>query len=362
MGLAVVRCTACLGASQVEAEALGLTVRCPRCDSTFTAVEEAEVVQPASVPRNPILPAPEPVAERPRERRRRRPEPDRRGESERRREPSLAPEPDHDPYRIPHGPLPASVLIGLALLPFAIPILWLVAPAITGMEPAMSIATPSALAVSASVLCLAVIYTVDWSATTRIKGVLMLVALAYFAAVNLYFLKKEMVDKFRTFFGMEERVHWQRLKTPDYDVDLPEGGRRVLEQDLPIRSIKLDCHTSQYLKFRQFKYVFVVGSGELPNIGNDDAKVDAWFRTLGTEIVTLSRGKIQGEPVKRRIQGYSGRQYEIRLPQNNIVRLVRVFAVKDRLYYLSVEGLHLSENHDEVRHFFDSFDVPAARQ
>src|SRR5205814_613803 len=115
--------------------------------------------------------------------------------------------------------LPASVLVGLALLPFLIPILWLVAPAVIGQEPVLSLASALALAVSASVLCLAVIYTVDWRPGTRIKGVLLLVVLSYVAGVTLYLLKKEWVDRVRKFFGVN----------PGWTVfHPPAGGYRAL--------------------------------------------------------------------------------------------------------------------------------------
>src|SRR5262249_58963466 len=85
--------------------------------------------------------------------------------------------------------------------------------AVAGQEPMLSWAVPVALAVSASVLCLAVIYTIDWSPGTRVKGVLMIVALAYFAALNLYFLKKQMVDEVRKFFGAGH--DWVVFRPPD---------------------------------------------------------------------------------------------------------------------------------------------------
>src|SRR5262245_25162273 len=181
MSLVTVRCPACRRLSRVDAAALELTVACPRCGEAFVALEEAELVAPG--PRHPLVPPlprrvpePPPVFDAP---------------SRISREP--APDEDHDPHRHPPGALPVSVLIGLALLPFVIPILWAIAPAVFGQEPMLSWAVPVALAVSASVLCLAVIYTVDWTPATRVKGVLMIVVLAYFAALNLYFLKKQMV-------------------------------------------------------------------------------------------------------------------------------------------------------------------------
>src|SRR6202030_2917532 len=94
-----------------------------------------------------------------------------------RNKPRPSHEDDHDPHRHPPGGLPASVLIGLALLPFAIPILWLIAPIVFGQPPMPSLAVPLAIALSASILSLAVIYTIDWSPQLRVKGVLILVGL-----------------------------------------------------------------------------------------------------------------------------------------------------------------------------------------
>ena len=53
------------------------------------------------------------------------------------------------------------------------------------------------------------IYTVDWTPTTRIKGVLMLVGLSYFTAFSLYFLKKEMVERVKRFSGWTRASEWQ---------------------------------------------------------------------------------------------------------------------------------------------------------
>src|SRR5262249_19856974 len=149
MALVTVRCPACRGQSRVEATALGLTVGCPRCGEPFVALEEAELVAPGPRqlvgPRRLIDPLPA-YADRPH------------GPADQ----SAAENQDHDPHRNPPGGLPVSVLIGLALLPFAIPILWLIASVVVGQPPMLSPAAPVALAVAASILCLAVIYTVDW--------------------------------------------------------------------------------------------------------------------------------------------------------------------------------------------------------
>src|SRR5262245_58224821 len=208
----VVRCPSCRGASRVAPEAGGLLVACPRCNNSFVAVEEAAPVAPSPPP----PPAPRPrradserdrgVAERrgdePPEHRPRRPARTRRT-AEPVAPPNTHPSADGHGHAEPAARLPVSVLIGLALLPFAIPLLWVIAPLVFGQPPMLSLATPVALAVSASALCLAVVYTIDWSPTTRVKGVLILVGLAYFAGLSLYFLKKDMVDGVRKVIGPE---------------------------------------------------------------------------------------------------------------------------------------------------------------
>jgi hypothetical protein len=360
MRSAVVRCTTCRGASQVEAEALGLTVRCPRCDASFIAVEEIDTHPlPGRAPRNPTLPVPEPRPERSRRRRERVGERDR--DHRRRREPDHSPDHhDHDPHREPPGTLPASVLIGLALLPFAIPIFWLIAPAVVGKAPAMSIATPSALAVSASVLCLAVIYTVDWTATTRVKGVLMLVCLAYFSALSLYFVKKEMVDKARRFVGAEDRVHWQQLRTADYEVSMPGPPQPIAEGDSPIQSVKLDCRTADCGKVILGQYLFVVGSGRSPDNASDPKPgSDEWFKQIVDEIVHRSGGQLHNEAHSIQYnQFFPGRELEIVFPGEAPIRIVRVYLIRGHIYYLSAQGIGMNLNDDYARIFFRSFRVP----
>jgi len=357
MDSAVVRCTACLGVSRVEAGALGLTVRCPRCDATFVAVEEVEHPAPTRRERNPVLPVPEPdpvPVPEPRRPRRRRPE------SAPEIEPPPAPEPNHDPHHASYGPLPASVLIGLALLPFAIPILWLVAPAVTGVQPAMSMATPSALALAASILCLAVIYTIDWTPTTRIKGVLMLVGLAYFGAVSLYFLKKEMVERIKRFTGLEERVPWREFTTPDYVVSLPAQAERLDGQDEPLTSLKLKYYTASLERQIQGRFRFVCGSFRLPPNNGDDNVVQpgtaAWFDEVIREIAERSGGKQLKDPDTISYDDRPrGRELWIALPDGEINRVVRIYVIRGAVYYLSVQGTKVAPQDDLPHVFFRDF-------
>ena len=368
MGLAVVRCPACRGASRVDPMALGLLVHCPHCAHTFAAVEEAEEVAPAwpRPDRNPTLPPPEPP--RPRSRRRHR-------ERDYDRPPATEPVPEpahdpaHDPHAAPTGPLPASVLIGLALLPFAIPVLWLIAPVVLGEAPVLSVATPVALAVSASVLCLAVIYTIDWTPSTRVKGVLMLVCLAYFAAISLYFLKKEMVDRIQKATGLGEAAEWRlfRANPGGYEVKMP--GKPVKgQQDQPCPTVAtLALWQSTHRMPFVGNYEFIIGAS--PQLRPVRVKADGpapgtdeWFDRLADEIVKHSNGGTlhQSLPVKHQ-EVFPGRQLEIRFGEGRPVRFVQVFFIKDRVFYLSAEGLGLHPDDDPASEFFGSFLVPGVR-
>jgi hypothetical protein len=346
MASVTVRCPACRGLSRVEATALGLTVGCPRCGDPFVALEEAELVAPGArqlvvpPPRRAINPLPayidRPAAPH---------------------DQAAAEEQDHDPHRIPPGGLPVSVLIGLALLPFAIPILWLIAPAVVGHSPMLSPAAPVALAVAASILCLAVIYTVDWTPGTRVKGVLMIVALAYFAALNLYFLKKQMVNEVKKFFGAGK--DWVEVEPLDrsYQVKTPVRSVGPDPQHQPLPRVQLTSYKATYRPPFLGDYHYVVGSS--PKLVGDKAPAATgdWYKTAVAEIIAQSGGTPhrEAEEVTQQ-EHFAGREFEIGFADGR-VRVIRLFVIKERVYYLSVEG-HGPLDDDLIQPFFDSFYVP----
>jgi hypothetical protein len=248
-------------------------------------------------------------------------------------------------------------MIGLALLPFAIPLLWLVAPLVVGQEPMLSVAAPAALAVSASVLCLAVVGTVDWTPATRLKGVLMMVGLAYFAGLSLYFLKEKMAARAQEWFGTGQEWHEVNPADPTYEAKLPgEPGPPTVEH--PLKGVSLTCYAASRKQFTQ-TFVCVVGSGQddQPGKGNGDA----WFDAATADLVAASGGTLRGQPRKvRHLDQYPGREWVIQLPRKGAVRVVRVYRAAGRVYYLAAEGPHV-DKHDITREFFDSFMVTARK-
>lgn len=248
--------------------------------------------------------------------------------------------------------MPASVLVGLALLPFVVPLLWIIGPMVLHQPPMLSLATPIALAIAASALCLAVVYTIDWTPMTRVKGVLMIVGLSYFTGMSLYFLKKEMVDKAREIVGPER--NWKQFQPPgsDYRVRMPANSPPKEINPLPAQNLKSHQRTHSTLTG---PITFTVGMAPDPKPAKADDE-EEWFAAIlkaikdgGTgeprEIKTLQPAPNTGP----------GRQYEFRLGQKMLV--VRIYRASGRFYYLSAESQFHDSDDSLILHFFESFQV-----
>jgi hypothetical protein len=250
------------------------------------------------------------------------------------------------------------VLVGLALLPFAIPPLWLVAPLITGQESGLSLAVPISLAIASSALCLGVVYTIDWTAATRIKGVLMLLGLAYLSAAGLYFLKKDLMDRVQNWGG--RTIPWTTVQSQEgnFQILLPGPASQAAQQPLPKVQMSGGWQAN-YESDVEDKYYYLATSGS-PDKAL--AKLDdAWFDAIGKHLADASKGQIVGNPRavsyhEPRGSEHPGREWRLQLP-NEKYRLVQVYVIKGRVYYLSVEGPRL-DGEDELAHrFFQSFDL-----
>jgi hypothetical protein len=250
----------------------------------------------------------------------------------------------HDPHAVRAGGLPLSVMVGLALLPFAIPLVWLIAPLVAGRPPALSVATPVALAVAAAALCLAVVFTVDWTPATRLKGVLILLGLTYLAGLSLYFLRKEMVDRVGAQFG----PRWREFRPPDgppYTVDLP--GRPVpAPNDRPLPTVPLACYKAGHPGWAG-DFVCVVGAGDDPDPETAD---DDFFREVGRAVGGFGPGQAVA-PGPGGPAGPPGREWRI-IGRGVAPAAVRVYRADGVVYYLSAEGPDLDAH---ARRVFESF-------
>ncbi|MFO0800044.1 MAG: hypothetical protein U0804_21440 [Gemmataceae bacterium] len=325
----VVRCTGCGGLARVGPEAVGLLVVCPRCHDPFLADPVPEPVSPAPAP-PPPPPRPVramPVAPPPR----------------RRRPPVEVTE--HAP---PADGVPFSVIIGLALLPLTIPMLWLIGPVAVGNPSALTLATPVSLAVAASVLCLAVAYTVDWTAATRIKGVLTLVGLAFLTGLFLYFMKRDWAEWFQTKLGETE---WQ-LFVPDddsYTVDLPGQPTRLPPGPVgPVPALKNLTGYQLTAKKSTRTDVFLVAAGPDHDPQAGDA---AWFAAVGQSL----KDAHPAAAVAQTVEGVTTPHRQWEVPGNEGRRVVRVLRSNGRVYLLTVQGRRVSAMDEHATRFLDSF-------
>lgn len=343
-----VRCPSCLNLSRVETEDLGRTVECPLCGRPFSAVDESTPTAPSTPPTvrpnrgwNPSSPPPPviPVV------------PDR-------VEPPIA----EDPFaEDASSELPSGAVVGLALLPWGIPMLWLLLPMITGKDPIFSFAAPMAIAVGACGLEFGVAFTAKWSQSTRMKAVLAISILGYATGGLMFAVKKEWVEGIRRHFGRGELV-WRPFVPPDgkYEVKFPGPARQV---STPLLGWNLVAFQFQD-EAHQTLDVFVVAHGKAPiDLPNQQGKPPAdpeWFEAAKKAVIESSGGAmLQNErPLTQR--GHHGREYVLGLPDGVTNRIVRVFRVRaarneNIAYYLAAEGPFLAQSAPDVQTFFGSF-------
>mgnify|MGYP003336772018 CR=1 FL=1 len=314
----VVRCPSCQGLSRVETGTPGQLVLCPRCGGPFIASQDAPPISAASASLPPV---------------------------------ELTHDDDHEPIPIvspTSGTVPANVLFGLALLPFMIPLVWLLVPKVFGWEPVISLAAPIALAVTGSTLSLAVVSTIDWTPATRVKGVCMIVGLSFFSGTTLFFLKQDAIDWVKQNFGHD--VDWNDFR--------PNGGRcavRVpgdmnLVNDQPIQGWHLDRCFRLETGVPGDLLTYTIGFSTRPQKldGND------WFQSMTEALKKGARATVVDQRPEPYNANHPGFEWTLSLP-NGATRIVRVYRVKTRVYYLAVEGVNITPEDDHIEPFFRSF-------
>ena len=318
-----VRCPKCLGLSRVSGGDLGGAVACPHCGAAFRAtVEESIERRPAGNGATVTNPRPaRPTAT-----------------------PVGAPPADRH-IGIPVGPGgPTPMLIGLAVLPWLIPLVWLAGPLLAGREPLFTLAIPTALAVGLTALGVGVCFAAGWTHGTRVKGVLALFLLGCFAAGFLYFLKKEWLEAARRSFSRAPAV-WTDFRPPgqEYGVQMPAPVRQA---DTPVPDWPLSAY-SFVEPHVGAPDVFVVAHGT-----PDPARPDAWFAAV--KAAAAARGDVLAE---REIAAPPGREFEIALGDGVTNRIVRAYQTGDRVYYLAAEGPFWRPDTPDVQKFLDSFEI-----
>ena len=322
-----VRCPRCNGWSRVGDAALGATVACPHCTRAFTA---------------DLAPPPAPEAIRP-------------------AFPTVFPRRDDgDPdHAADHAARPA--LLGLSLLPVAIPLVWLLLPVLIAARPIFSFALPTAIAVGVSGLCLGVAYAAHWTTATRLRAIVMLVALGYGSAAFLYFLKKEWVQGAREQFG--PAVKWKPFAPPDGAYSVPLPGRPAAREasplpGWPLKGFRLaagpkgDPVLGVAYEVAHGPAAEAVKPRATPN--------DDWFAAARQALVEGTGGEVTAEAVVTQ-QDYPAREYTLTMPDGATTRIARVVRVGRQAHYLAVEGTFIAGDHRFVKTFFDKYYVNATR-
>ncbi len=316
-----VQCPRCGEWSRVADAAVGATVACPHCARSFTARAAA-----LPVPR----PGPAPVGPR---------------------DDDTSPTDDDD--RLSHGGGSRSVLVGLSLVPFAIPLVWLLLPVVIAARPIFSFALPTAIALGVSGLCLGVAYAANWTTGTRLRAIVVLLAFGYGSAAFLYFLKKEWVQAVRKPFGLPRR-EWNDFHPPDgaYTVKLP--GKPTASDVSPLPGWPLKT-------FRLNDPVLGVAYEVAHGPAQDAVKPgrttdDEWFAAARKALVERTGGEVTDEKPAAQ-QAYSAREYTLTMPDGATTRIARVVRVGRQAHYLAVEGTFIAGDHRFVRTFFDKYFV-----
>jgi hypothetical protein len=302
-----VRCPVCHDVTRVDAPAVGNAVTCPTCATAFRAVPEAKVrsVGPMDLSA------------------------------------------DGSP------PRPIGLLLALALVPFGLPFLWVLAPHLVGFDSFFSVLVAVAIAACTSGLGVGVVLTRDWSGPTRVRALLALSLLAFGTGGFLYFLKKNWIEVVRKQF-VRENYLWQVFQPQDqsFKVKMP-GPPEPTES--PFADWTLDAVRVSERNQDGAKDVYLVAFGAIPvNLRALDEK--AWFAKVKQLVAPEDGRTLLDETQVELSHKYPGREYRLVLPDGGTNRVVRVFRVRNLVYLLQVEGAFLPMDHVDVqRNFFGTF-------
>lgn len=322
-----VRCPSCLEPSRVRGATLGRRVVCQTCGAEFVA---------AVAPAQPVFD-----------------------------DTLIVPSAD-DPYDPGHDLPPATsltpALLGLALLPLGIPILWVAGLVLTGKQPIFSFATPVAVALGLCGLGVGVGLAHGWGHATRVRGILALALLGYFTGGFLYFLKKEWAEAIRRDLNPGP-ARWEPFRPPGAGCRVELPGRAVKADANPLPGWPLTAYRCQPpgKKNDEWAIGYQVAHGPVP-LGLPANWTDDCTAAARAAVLKAADGAdlTAERAVKDAVVGEArcvGREFRLTLADGATNRIVRVYMHKTRpvVYYLSVEGTFLPADAEYVRRFFESF-------
>jgi hypothetical protein len=251
-------------------------------------------------------------------------------------------------------------LVGLALLPFGIPLLWLLGPPLTGKVPIFSFAAPVAVAVGLAGLGVGIGLATGWGHAARVRGILALSLVGYFTAGGLYFLKKEWAEAIRRDLNPGP-ANWTAMTPPGTRLEVLMPGRAVKSDVSPLPGWPLTAYRSippGRQKADQWTIRYEIAHGPPP----PGLKDGDWFAAAREAVLKAAEGAelIGEQTVKDGVVGEAkceGREFRLTLADGATNRFVRVFRhrTKPLVYYLAVEGAFLPAGAEYVNKFFESF-------
>lgn len=244
---------------------------------------------------------------------------------------------------------PANVLFGLALLPFVIPLLWILGPTLTGKEAIFTFALPMAIALASTGLCLGMVLVEDWSFGTRVKAILALVLVMHFFAGMLYFLKAEWVESLRKMVGRANEDRWIRFVAPDRKFAARVPGRMKEEDGSPIADWALKTFRTDA---PEDTAIFTIAHGRQPAELNEQPD-DKFFEAAKVKATEASGGTLVSERREVRLPGRPGREFVFQMAEKNTRRIVRVYRIERFAFVAAVEGAFLTPDAGDVKTFFD---------
>lgn len=312
----VVRCPVCLSLSRVGAAVVGRMVACPTCGDPFRA-------------------APVPVV------------------------PVATRLPDPDPLHVEADGL-TGVLLGLALAPLGVPLLWMAARPLLQINPVFSVVAPLAVGLGVAGLVIGVAMVNRWSHAARVRAALGLVVGGYLTGAILFVVPRDVPAAARKLFG-PNRIQWKEFKRNGirlpYQVQLPNGT--ATETDTPVDGWKLRTFTVAAGQPDDKRGVWAVrytlADGVPP--GDATAADDAWFAAVRDAVVAASGGELTAELPLNVAVNKPARELRLTLPDRVTHRVVRLVRTGDTLVYAAAEGLFLSADGAEVQRFLSGLKV-----
>jgi hypothetical protein len=317
-----VRCSSCDGVSAVGREAVGRAVACPFCGDEFVAIPEVRAVRPL-----PVVP----VAKR---------------------SPVRA---EIDPEATLETGEGIPFLVGLALLPLGVPIVWVLLMSGGRFEPIFTATVPIALGLGATGLGIGAALTKDWSAGRKLKSVLAIALVAYVAGGALFVMKREWGEALRKRIGADE-FNWQDYDAGPFAVKVPPKLRKEKDPEPLLPAWNLYAvRFGNPMQPASDCYRIAHGAEPAEFARLADAE---WFESAVKQLATEETGPpVRTTPVESR--GFPGIESSFQLADGATTLTVRLYRVGPAVILLAVEGPLLPADAKDVQTFFRKLYIKA---